>query len=750
MNTSPDLSEFPGNTIQSFGLQIPKAKQFARYLELSGRECFAKLIECRSKDNHATEIVFFSIQVERPQLLAHDIRREEVLAVTFEINDITAPMIYSLRRDFPSVPHLNLTDTEFPKCICIYDLPYDQVRPIWTPANFLQRIHYWFSATAKGSLHGKDQPLEPLLMTSNHRLILPSDFDPNKAVDAPVPVLLYQNNLSEDECTLRAVQPQSSNYKGKKCAIAVVLCEPQVHGIINRIPANIFELHLICKNGGIDLTEKIETIIRQWMCAKENAGCLDYAVVLLVYLPKKRERNGVVETYEKRAFLVGSTIEQLGMILGVIDKHKKHVGFIIGGVRTAPEALKCVPIFMMQVLEPLTQEVAALMNGSTPSDDLIVGIGMGAIGSHVFNNLIRSGYGRWTLIDDDTHLPHNSARHILGDWAVGAKKAMALAEYGKATMGDTLLANGIPANVINPGKYKAETEAALEGAKLVLDMSASIAVSRYLASLKSFSRYVSIFAAPKGDGLIITAEDDKRTTRLDWLEMMHYRAVIHVSELANSLQSTDSRFRYGNSCRDISTQLAHDNIVMWAGLASKAAKLIQADSRATISIYSTTATGDIKLIKKVVHAPRVIKGLDNWEFHIDQFVINKISKIRLKKLPNETGGILLGSFDTHRCICFIIDVLPSPNDSEEWPTSYIRGSEGLTKCVMAVQDKTLGQVGYVGEWHSHPDGAAISPSNDDLKAYAWLSNHMGKESLPAVMLIAGDHKSIRFVFPDTI
>ena len=54
-------------------------------------------------------------------------------------------------------------------------------------------------------------------------------------------------------------------------------------------------------------------------------------------------------------------------------------------------------------------------------------------------------------------------------------------------------------------------------------------------------------------------------------------------------------------------------------------------------------------------------------------LLAKLSSLREPKLPNETGGVLLGSFDVERRILYIADALPSPPDSEEWPTLYIRG-----------------------------------------------------------------------------
>jgi integrative and conjugative element protein (TIGR02256 family) len=132
--------------------------------------------------------------------------------------------------------------------------------------------------------------------------------------------------------------------------------------------------------------------------------------------------------------------------------------------------------------------------------------------------------------------------------------------------------------------------------------------------------------------------------------------------------------------------------------------------------------------------------IGDWIVRFDKFVLDKLANSRKGKLPNETGGVLLGHFDTQRSICSVVDVVESPPDSEEWPTSYIRGCAGLQQKVREVETQTLDQISYVGEWHSHPKGAAVRPSIDDLKAYGWLSARMLAESLPAIMLIIGDAK----------
>ena len=51
---------------------------------------------------------------------------------------------------------------------------------------------------------------------------------------------------------------------------------------------------------------------------------------------------------------------------------------------------------------------------------------------------------------------------------------------------------------------------------------------------------------------------------------------------------------------------------------------------------------------------------------------------------------------------------------------------------------TDGMLEYLGEWHSHPQGANSIPSNDDLTVFTWITEWMNRDGLPALMMIVGD------------
>jgi len=51
------------------------------------------------------------------------------------------------------------------------------------------------------------------------------------------------------------------------------------------------------------------------------------------------------------------------------------------------------------------------------------------------------------------------------------------------------------------------------------------------------------------------------------------------------------------------------------------------------------------------------------------------------------------------------------------------------------QSRTGGQLEYIGEWHSHPDGCSCAPSTRDIALFGWLAAHLGAMGQPALMAI---------------
>jgi integrative and conjugative element protein (TIGR02256 family) len=296
----------------------------------------------------------------------------------------------------------------------------------------------------------------------------------------------------------------------------------------------------------------------------------------------------------------------------------------------------------------------------------------------------------------------------------------------------------VVANILRPGEQKKVIDAALAECELILDFAASVPVARNVAiQVESAARRISAFLNPRGSDLVCLSEDRARAITLDCLEMQYYRAVLRDERLAGHLEANPSRTRYARSCRDVSFALPTHLVSIHAGVGAQAVRSMSATEHARIKVWrSDPDTCAILIVDVPVH--RVHRAaVGDWTLVLDDGLFQALSELRRSKLPNETGGVLLGSYDLGSKTVYVVDTIPSPPDSEEWPTLYIRGSEGLRDQVAAVTDVTAGQLEYVGEWHSHPDQCSCMPSNDDFKVFSWMTDRMSAAGLPALMAIIG-------------
>lgn len=740
----------PGEAVQQEELRLPKAQQLASFLADVGEQVFAKLLAVR-RVSDLREVLVVEINIERPQRLVHPIKRCEVVAISLDASDDKQPEVLALRTDFPAVPHCNATVSNSPRSLCLYDQPYEAVRLTWTPLRFMRRIHQWLSKTAMGTLHLSDQPLEPLLFASLHQLIVPADFLASNIQITPRLLHISHHAKNGNETTYAAGWTEPSDRAKLQSIVAAFSTKPQTHGVIHRQPQTLAELDALCRAADLSLVAKLTELIRVWHCNKPVPHVLQAQLIIVIALPKRRKARGKVEATEMRAFLTGATVKELGEQLGIIDSRsdvaKGAAGYIIGTPKVTPSDLDAVPLLPVQVLHALSPATAAVMNGTSSSNTRILAVGCGALGSQVANNLARAGFGRWTLVDHDTYLPHNSARHLLPRRASGLNKASVLASVLNEFYDEPDYAVAIPADVLKLGDQQAVLDAAISTADCLFDFSASVAVSRHFASKPGSPRRLAAFVTPSGAGAVLAIEDAERGIKQDWLEMLHYREVLGSTSLRKSLISASSNFRYGNGCRDIASQLAQADLAVWAGVIAKRIPKMLASQRASLSVFEMEASGSIAAYEIEPTVPHQVRLL-GWTLYFDQWLIEKLASFRRAKLPNETGGVLVGVFDSAANTCYLIDALPSPPDSTEWPTSYIRGCKGLQDAVEEIEKVTLGQVGYAGEWHSHPRRASVAPSSDDFTAYAWLCEKMTLEGLPAIMMIAGDDAELFVVAAD--
>ena len=412
-------------------LSVARAQEFVGFLT-KGINPFARIQECRSvpvAGGGSIDVVVLDVDVEVPQRPSHDIRPSESIAVRFFASDLLAPDVLALRPDFPMVPHLNLREEGVPRSLCLYDRPFHEVALDWTPASFLERIREWLALTAIGELHAGDQPLEPLFLGSVSDLILPEGFDWRGDSTGPRWISLHLVPAGPDTFTVIARTAGAEDVDGTGSVALAVTCSPRTHGVIHRMPSTLQDLHTVLSASGDDLIDVLRRTLRGWLMGggDDVQRLLNFRLILLLELPKTRTLDGPVETTEYRAFSTLATVAEVGADVGVWELNEGKPGLLV-----ATDTTCCGHNLSLVPLNPrpaFSRSFAALANGLADGNPVAVtAVGAGALGSQVVANLVRSGFGQWTIIDGDVLLPHNLARHALFGFALGFPKAMVLAE----------------------------------------------------------------------------------------------------------------------------------------------------------------------------------------------------------------------------------------------------------------------------------------------------------------------------------
>jgi hypothetical protein len=715
-------------------LQVQKAFGFAHSIPLT--EC-AVLIECLRVEegddllfNSGDEIIVFDVAVDVGPRPVHDIRYTERMAVLFTSEDQSSPWVFALRQSFPPVLHRISLYFEKPTCLCIYETPYEELKLEWRSQRFLQDIRNWLALTAEGKLHQEDQPLEPLLIFNHGRIILPPDIQQGDQ--------LYITLRSAKNGKTNALASRQPTEKTASFHSLILEGKAQEHGILDKVPLNLPALHEFAQRAGIDLLNILQTMIRGGV---GQPDFLKKKLLLLFQLPKKGEGRG--QEHDFYVFVSTDTFEEIGCKINALAKQGGYVGLVYPYTDPVAESFGELSVQILIPYFRLDKSLAHLFSGFQPADPTavtIAQIGVGALGSQLFMNLAKTRYGRWKLIDDDIFLPHNGVRHHLHQKYVGTPKCQAMAYEANELLEEKGIALAIWEDYLFPAD-KDYLTGQLQEADIILDVSTSIPVARDLAFRQDLKgRRISMFLNPRGSDLVVLAEDADRRFPLDVLEFQYYRSLITQKKLEGHLDRAGV-VRYSNSCRDITSRIPQDHVALHAAISSSVLKKLAKETLPLIGIWRIKEDMTVEAVPVKVEDHIVVQR-GEWKVYIDRFLIDKINEARLNKLPNETGGILIGGYDFERKRIYLVDTILSPKDSEETPTGYVRGKEGLNELTAIIHHQTANHLVYAGEWHSHPKDCSLKRSEDDDILFAEIESNMTAIGYPPLMLIAGDNKAV--------
>ena len=736
------MLEANGIVIPMEELLLAKSKDLASYLAHPINPHATFVNAARADDG--SETIVFEVRVGVSQISKYPILPEERLAVTFDPTDEQIPEVISLRGDFPSVPHLNMRVSEIPRSLCLYDVSYDALKLRWTSAGFVECVRDWLTKTSAGELHQADQPLEPLLLGAFLPLILDSDFITQVTAIGGHHKTYQVNAVGGPDRVPSAylLEAGGPNQGDGQHRVAIFVGDPRVHGFLRETPRTLRELLLLCESEGLDLRNQL----REWLrTLKDDHLSLKQQLLLLVLFPKARAVGGPIESWDTVAFFVQQDLEGIGIVLGIWNKDPNgSLGILLGN--PAESGTEDTGIAILNPVFRMTKAQVARFNGTEASDMPLLMLGVGALGSMLLNQLVRKGFGTWSVLDKDSFLPHNVARHLLPHNAVGYPKAHAMHMILQGAYFGETIKTALTDDILHPRDHDQTLVELLESAKAIIDCSADVPVARYLAvDAPGDTRRLSIFLNPSGEDLVVLAEDEERSVRLDVLEMQYYGLLLETPQLENHLAQSAARIRYGRSCRDLSATISGDAIARNAAIASRALPKVLESAASSIRVWKGDADGGVILYERDV-APWFEISAGGKRIVWDERIVGWLRHLRTAKLPAETGGALIGHWDHSRNTLYLLGATKAPRDSKEEPTGFIRGAHPeLRQTVEWATEVTGGSGQYVGEWHSHPDGCSTLPSEQwDRKLYPSIQEWLSLEGLPPLMLIVGMH-DMRFI-----
>ena len=735
---------------------IPNATKLASAAELSILRA-QKLATAIEQYRHTTLIdVFRSNNTERGicEYIVIDIECDDVPPKnTFNLNYrerlalaiIDDPQmlidVWALRKDFPVLMHQNESLPDAPHSLCLYFEPAISVLRTWTPQNFLKKLIWWIEASSRGALHPADQPVEQLFFVTKYELVLPWNYDEIKQ-DENTNLLMVPHSKREDGGVTFVLADKPNEYIPAEY-IDIEL-QPVLHGDIITESGTLGGLADKLNLKGIDLISALADKIKSRVT--EEGVHIDQDAehtVILLQIPIKRTEDAPPETISRRAYIIDKGYLQLGEDIGILfhAKETDNKFYIVQPLfaqdnQPVHNDWRDIDILSMTVLLFNDSKRARIHSGIEDEGTDMVLIGAGSLGGLLLELWTRSGWGKWVVIDKDHIKPHNLSRHPAHACHVGFSKTDVLSNITwEITQGENQ-AVSICADALKIDAK--DVSHALHNTNLIIDASTTLDYPRKASEHDGLARHISTFITPNGNSAVLMIEDHKRKIRLRTLEAQYYRAVINETWGGTHLGVKPGTFWSGNSCRDVSFVMPYTKITTHAGNLAEQIQLRSLEEEAFIAVWQREPeTGCIEYHNILVQ-PENKYDFGEFKILVDEGVLEKLRQFRERELPNETGGILLGYYDFNLMNLVIVDALPAPDDSDSGQSWFERGIKGLADAVQDASDRTSGIVKYVGEWHSHPDGYSIEPSQNDVIQLSALAIAMNDDGLPAVIMIVGN------------
>lgn len=695
-----------------------------------------------------------------------DIRQIEPIILVFDLNNypVSAPKVYSDRLDFPknNLAHLYVAVDNRPPAFCYVRGNADEWYANKRIEDLVIRISNWLRDAATGELTENGEQYEPLRLEGYSGSII-YDYDTilsviNSSVATHfgkrLAIALFEHSNTEDQntykftklitdknalTTIKEVDEERKKGKEdvtkKKYYFTYILWndESDIKSEYEvNIPSSWTGFISFCKFYNIEYKE-FEKFITTFSDINDN---IYFPVIIGIHRPKQ---------------LIGysSNIEFVNLRFRMYSDDLKD-----------EKIVNDIPISMLMHSQPLTHKLASKISGyDIINHDRSAVFGCGAIGSKIIMHLAKAGQTNLTLIDPDLVSPHNLVRHSLFADDIGKNKADALSEKIKKMFPFEL------PNVISGPSFKEgliDKKETFDYYSWVLDFTASDAFFNKLVTLKSLHdcNVASASITNFGNLGIMYKEGESRNPRIDDLQVHLYSLSENNKIIQNwlieeqlTINSNNLLVQVGVGCNSETTILSDDKISSHASYFSGGLKkeMFKNSKKGKIYLNQITEEKEDYLIQNqviTVNPFKVYQAVNDpsWEIRFKSEIVEDLM-LKFKKNKDETGGVFIGVCNYKTKTIHITGIIIAPPDSKANHFQFIRGHAGLSDKISNIESKSGGQIGYIGEWHTHPNGPNFL-SDQDMSS---VENHKKECSnllppLPVFLTIVTPNGLFPYVF----
>ena len=440
-----------------------------------------------------------------------------------------------------------------------------------------------------------------------------------------------------------------------------------------------------------------------------------------------------------------------------------------GEVKEFETLKKTIYVEILGHINPLSVIKAREISGNPTNLDYgnLLFLGSGAIGSKIILHLARNGFVNSSIIDNDLVYPHNLVRYGLIHESLGWNKAKAISSTIKGIFyadEKSLNVEAIPDNVID--FFKNSTQLNLKKYNWIVDTTASPLVFHLLTkeNLPDSLNVCRCEIANSGNIGIMYVEGSKRKPRLDDLQVLVFDMAIDYPEISKWLQlNRDEReLKLGSRLQEVNLGISCSSDTM--RLSDEIVSLHSASFTAGFKRIAKTGSieeGFIQLnfyndkeedpfyIKTIRIPQTIVMGCRNspdWKVRIHSGIDKELKQLLEESKPNETGGFLIGLINKNRKTIYITRILRAPPDSISSPYAFVRGTSDIPDEIQKIEDLTGAMIGYIGEWHTHPDGLP-SLSSTDSESVETIKHNLDKVPMPAFIMIVTENGLYPYIYP---